>query len=282
MVKRRRRKSRVRPSIRTAFKISLSPSLENLRKVAIVPAKDEAETVGEVVKALLETPVDEVLVVANGCTDDTAVVAAEAGARILEIASPVGHDVGRAIGAAYVDADIYLFTDADIVLPPAYFIPFLNAVGDGLDIALNDLDAIATTRSRTHIVNVCKKFLNTAMGLEHLGINSLTAIPHCLSRRAVKAIGSQNLAVPPKAMVLARKWGLTIKGVASINVNSRNRVRPWIHRPGLGPMDELIIGDHLEALTELIKSEGPRGRFPDMNRDRKKSIQRPFLESIRL
>lgn len=282
MVKRRRRRIRDRQSIRVSSKLSLSPSLKNLRKVAIVPAKDEVETVGHVVASLLEVPVDEVLVVANGCTDDTAKVAAEAGARILDISDPLGHDVGRAIGAAYVDADIYLFTDADIVLPPSYFVPFLNAVGDGLDIALNDLESIATPRSRMHIVNVCKKFLNAAMGLEELGINSMTAIPHCLSRRAVRLIGPQNLAVPPKAMVLARKAGLTMKGVVSVNVNTRNRIRPWLHRPGLGPMDELIIGDHLEALTELLKVDGLRGGYPDGNRGRRKLIQCSLLEAIRM
>lgn len=282
MAKRRRRKLRSRQPVGIPSKISLSSSLKNLYKVAIVPAKDEAETVGQVVKSLLDVPVDEVVVVANGCTDGTAEVASEAGARVLNFPDPLGHDVGRAIGAASVDADIYLFTDADIVLPSAYFVPFLNAVGEGLDIALNDLEAISTPRSRTHIVNVCKKFLNAAMGMEKLGINSMTAIPHCLSRRALRLIGAQNLAVPPKAMVLASKAGLTMKGVASVNVNTRNRVRPWLHLPGLGPMDELIIGDHLEALSELLKSGGVRGRFPDSDRGRKRLIQRSLLEAIRL
>jgi Glycosyltransferases involved in cell wall biogenesis len=282
VARRRRRRSLKRPSIRTVFQTSPSPAWENFRKVAIVPAKDEAETVGAVVKALLGVPVDEVLVVANGCTDDTAKVAAAAGARVLEIAETLGHDVGRAVGASVVDADIYLFTDADIVLPPPYFIPFINAVSQGVDVALNDLDAIATPRSRLHIVNICKKFLNTAIGLEQLGINSLTAIPHALSRRAVRAIGAQNLAVPPRAMVLAHKAGLVMEGVASVNVNTLNRVRPWIHPPGLGPMDELIIGDHLEALAEIVKADGPRARFRDVNRVRGRSLQRAIVETARL
>lgn len=282
MVKRRRRRLRSRQPAGVSVKTSLSSSLKELYKVAIVPAKDEAETVGDVVRSLLEVPVDEVLVVANGCTDNTAEVAADAGARVINFDDPLGHDVGRAIGAASVDADIYLFTDADIVLPPSYYVPFLNAVGEGLDVALNDLESIATPRSRTHIVNVCKKFLNAAMGLEELGINSMTAIPHCLSRRALRLIGSKNLAVPPRAMVLARQAGLTMKGVASVNVNTRNRVRPWVHLPGLGPMDELIIGDHLEALAELLKSNGTRGRFPDSDRGRRRLVHSSFLEAIRL
>lgn len=281
MATRRRRKIRVRRPAGNASKPSLSSSLKNLYKAAIVPAKDEAETVGHVVRALLEVPVDEVVVVANGCADDTAEVAKEAGARVLVYPDPLGHDVGRAVGAASVDADVYLFTDADIVLPPSYFVPFLNAVGEGLDIALNDLESIATPRSRMHIVNVCKRFLNAAMGLEELGINSMTAIPHCLSRRALRLIGAPNLAVPPRAMVLARKAGLTMKGVASVNVNTRNRIRPWVHVPGLGPMDELIIGDHLEALSELLNAGGARGRFPDRERGRRRLIQCSLMEAIR-
>jgi len=259
-----------------------SSSLKEFHKVAIVPAKDEAGTVGEVVKSLLQTPVDEVIVVANGCTDDTVEAAIGAGAKILNIVTPLGHDVGRAIGAAAVDADIYLFTDADFVLPPSTFVPFLNAVADGVDVALNDLDSIATRRARTHVVNVCKRFLNTAMGLEHLGINSMTAIPHALSRRAIDAIGPENLAVPPKAMALARLAGLHIEAVSSINVNSRNRVRPRVHGPGLGPIDQLIIGDHLEALYELVRAGGPRGRYPDVNRDRERLSRCSLLEFVRL
>lgn len=280
MAIRRRRRIRARRPVAMPVSPTLSSSLKNLYKVAIVPAKDEAETVGQVVRSLLEVPVDEVLVVANGCTDDTAEVARLAGARVLDFPDSLGHDVGRAVGASSVDADVYLFTDADIVLPPYFFVPFLNAVGEGVDVALNDLESIATPRSRNHIVNVCKRFLNAAMGLEELGINSMTAIPHCLSRRAVRLIGSDNLAVPPRAMVLAWKAGLVMKGVASVNVNTRNRVRPWVHVPGLGPMDELIIGDHLEALAELLEGD-VRGRFPDHDRGRRRLVQCSLWEAIR-
>lgn len=275
MKKRPKRKVRGRPVIGAATGTALSPLLKGLHKVAIVPAKDEGDTIGDVVRSLRELPLDEVIVVANGCSDDTAERAEAAGARVLNVPEPLGHDVGRAMGAASVEADLYLFTDADIVLPSNFFIPFLNAVAEGVDVALNDLESIATQRSRSHVVNLSKRFLNTAMGLEHLGINSMTAIPHCLSRRAVKAIGTQNLAVPPRAMVMARRANLNIQAVASINVNSRNRVRPKMHRPGLGPMDELIIGDHLEALSVLLREDGTRGQFQDLVRDRK-SLTKKF------
>lgn len=281
MKKRQKRKVRGRPPTGAVNGATLSPKLKDLHKVAIVPAKDESQTIGDVVRSLRELPLDEVLVVANGCTDNTAELAEEAGARVLGVSEPLGHDVGRAMGAAYVEADLYLFTDADIVLPPGFFVPFLNAVAEGVDVALNDLESIATQRSRAHVVNLSKRFLNTVMGLERLGINSMTAIPHCLSRRAVKAIGSQNLAVPPRAMVLARQAGLNIQAVASINVNSRNRVRPRVHRPGLGPMDELIIGDHLEALSVLLREDGTRGRFQDVNRDRRSLTKCSLLEFLR-
>lgn len=229
---------------------------------------DEARTVGKVVSELARLKLDDIVVVANGCSDSTAEAAREAGARLIETPHPLGHDVGRAIGAAGVDADAYLFTDADIILPASAYVPFLSAACEGVDVALNDLDSRASTRARAHIVNICKQFLNTAMGLTKLGINSLTAVPHCLSRKAIETVGWQNLAVPPKAMVLARLAGLKIEAVSYVNVSARNRIRPKAHYLGLTELDELILGDHAEALDTLLRESGARAGLTDLDRNR--------------
>ena len=60
---------------------------------------------------------------------------------------PLGHDVGRAVGAASVNAGMSSFhpTRTLFCRPPTSS-PFFNAVGEGLDIALNDLEAISYAR----------------------------------------------------------------------------------------------------------------------------------------
>lgn len=63
------------------------------RTIAGIPAYNEASTIGEVVREV-KTYVDIVLVVDDGSSDDTARIAQEAGARVIE------HDRNRGYGAA--------------------------------------------------------------------------------------------------------------------------------------------------------------------------------------
>ncbi|PIR75840.1 MAG: glycosyltransferase family 2 protein [Candidatus Magasanikbacteria bacterium CG_4_9_14_0_2_um_filter_42_11] len=83
--------------------------------LAIVPAYNESERVGSVVRSLL-AHVDAVVVVDDGSMDDTAEVAREAGAVVIRhrlnrgqgAALETGHTYARNIGATYVlhfDAD---------------------------------------------------------------------------------------------------------------------------------------------------------------------------------
>lgn len=84
--------------------------------VALVPAKDRADSVAATVAALRALPdVDRVLVVDDGSTDHTADAARTAGADVVRL--PVNRGKGGAVAAgvaASPDADIYLLIDADL------------------------------------------------------------------------------------------------------------------------------------------------------------------------
>jgi len=86
-------------------------------KVAVViPAYNEERTVGSVVQASKQcTLVDEVLVVSDGSTDSTLRVAADAGARSIELLPNRGKGGAMLVGFTHTDADIILFLDADLV-----------------------------------------------------------------------------------------------------------------------------------------------------------------------
>lgn len=84
-----------------------------MKVAAVIPARDEADTVGAVIRAA-QPVVDEVVVVDNGSADGTAQVAASAGARVL--AHEVqGKGEAMAAGVAATDAEVVVFLDADVV-----------------------------------------------------------------------------------------------------------------------------------------------------------------------
>lgn len=94
------------------------------RKVSvIIPARDEARTVGGVVRLVTEglcgrdgTPalVDEVLVVDDGSGDATAQVAAAAGARVVRSPRPQGKGGAMRLGLAASSGELCVFLDADL------------------------------------------------------------------------------------------------------------------------------------------------------------------------
>lgn len=104
---------------------------------AVVPARDEAATVGAVVAGLQELVAAEllveVLVVDGDSTDDTIARAARAGARVLPQARrprglPAGGGKGDALwqGVAATTGDVVLFVDADVRgFTPDFVVPLL-------------------------------------------------------------------------------------------------------------------------------------------------------------
>ena len=87
-----------------------------LTVVALVPAKDRADSVGATVAALRALPaVHRVVVIDDGSTDHTADAARTAGADVLRL--PRNRGKGGAVAAGVVatpEADVYLLIDADL------------------------------------------------------------------------------------------------------------------------------------------------------------------------
>ena len=79
----------------------------------VIPALNEAESIGSVVRSMPWQSIDECIVVDNGSTDGTGAVAAEAGAKI--VTSPRGYGAAMAAGTAAVLATttIIVMMDGD-------------------------------------------------------------------------------------------------------------------------------------------------------------------------
>src|SRR5687767_3385132 len=87
------------------------------RRLAVVPAYNEAATVGGVVGALhRDAPGWDIVVIDDGSTDDTAAVATAAGARVLRL--PFNLGIGGAVQAGFrfacdEDYDLMVQIDGD-------------------------------------------------------------------------------------------------------------------------------------------------------------------------
>lgn len=234
----------------------------------IVPAMNERRTIAAVIaNARAVHPETEVIVVANGSSDGTDEIARRMGARVSVFPRPLGHDVGRSIGARLAKGAILLFTDGDIVIPTEKLRPFVDAVRQGSDVALNRYNGRTLTK-HPHPVVIAKHALNAALRRRDLAGSSMTTIPHAISRRMLEKVGASALSVPPLALVSAVRHGLSVSRAAYVEVGRSNPVRRRGRRED--PLKRLIIGDHVEAMGRMLQEQGPRGGYTDLLRQRNK------------
>jgi len=80
----------------------------------VIPAKNESAAIGKVVAdAVARYPDVEVIVVDDGSTDDTATVAREAGAKVVQHPESLGNGAAVKAGARAARGDIIAFMDGD-------------------------------------------------------------------------------------------------------------------------------------------------------------------------
>lgn len=80
----------------------------------IVPAFDERQTIGDVVRSVAGIAGSELIVVDDGSCDDTAGEARRAGAEVLRLESNMGKGHALDAGVERATADILVFVDADV------------------------------------------------------------------------------------------------------------------------------------------------------------------------
>jgi len=232
----------------------------------IIPAMNERRTIAKVIREAKKIhPNTEVIVVVNGSKDGTKRIVMAHRVTMLTYDEPLGHDVGRSIGADAAKGQILLFIDGDMIISHKQLRPFVHAVANGTDVALNDYSG-PTHKRVVHGVVLAKHVLNVMLSRSDLKGASMTAVPHAISRRALEIIQPSQLSIPPLAHAIAIQSGLIVRAVKRINVGRLNPVR--VREKQGDPLEKLIVGDHLETMDWLSRLRGARGGFSDLTRQR--------------
>lgn len=234
------------------------------RLSVIIPVQNEGRTIGRVIQEVIQLSPIEIIVVVNGCCDQTENIACELGASIIVFQEPLGTDVGRAIGAYSASGYTLLFVDGDFHIQWKELAPFTDAVLKECDLAVNRLDHHLNMRMPWSAVTTLKIALNIAAGREDLANASLVQIPFAMNRRALDRIHWSTLLCPPKAYALGLLEGLIVKPVHTVEVDRLNRYRPHKHnKVGIDHSRATmqIIGDHFEALHAIHRSKEMKGEI---------------------
>jgi CTP:molybdopterin cytidylyltransferase MocA len=246
-------------------RIKRSPGFPANKSVdCVISVKNEKRTLQRQLDELIKLPFEQVIVVVNGSTDGSADIARQHPIRatVMQFDEALGYDVGRAVGASASNAEIVLFLDGDMCISAHSLVPFIQQAERGADVVLNPISSLLPVFANRDTVSHLKHFLNVSLGRSDLHADSMTAIPHVLSRHAIRTIGIPALCVPPLAQALAICAGLkVVSAPKAINVIKHNRKRPINTGKG-NPVERLIIGDHLEALHALTENS-PRLHFAD-------------------
>ena len=140
----------------------------NLTVGAVVPARNEADNIGEVVRELLALRdgarrlIDDFVVCDNGSTDATSQRAREAGARVVHQERP-GYGIACLTAIdALEPVDVVLFTDGDRSFEAAQCVGLIEAIAAGADLAVGSR---ALGRMEPGALSVAQRTGNRLAGL---------------------------------------------------------------------------------------------------------------------
>lgn len=103
----------------------------------VIPAKNESVAIGGTVQGVLRFfPDAEVIVVNDGSSDETAAVAAQAGAKVLNQPYSKGNGAAIKTGMRAATRDIVVCMDADGQHRPEDIAPLLEKLSDGYDMVV--------------------------------------------------------------------------------------------------------------------------------------------------
>ena len=236
----------------------------------VVPAHNEAELLGSTLSHLLDGPDAsqlEVIVVCNGCTDETAAIARQHGAHVVELAEPsksaalnAGDRVAKGFPRFYVDADIGV-TATDLVRAASALRDGVHGVSPRM---IPDLDGRPwMVRAFFDVwlqLPYCKSLIGSGVyGLDEVGRSRFDEFPPVI---ADDLFARLHLRPSERRVVESATFTLRTprKVAALVRVKTRSHLG-WLQLKSLYP--ELFANedaDHHTAIRRLVRHPGTWSR----------------------
>jgi glycosyltransferase involved in cell wall biosynthesis len=196
--------------------------------LVIIPAYNEAETIGKVIEKIQQHfPFGDILVVNDGSSDPTSAIARQKGAMVLDLSYNLG--IGGAMQTGYKFADrmgydIAVQCDADGQHHPAQIKKLIDTLAnDGVDMVLGSR-YLRKKRFRSFFfrrlgVTIFSKILSLIVGQR---LTDTTSGFRAVNRKLIKSFSTfyPSDYPEPEALVLLHKEGFTMKEI-SVNMSSR-------------------------------------------------------------
>lgn len=120
----------------------------------VIPAKNEATSLSAlIVRIAQHHPNAEILIIDDGSDDDTALVASEAGAKVVSHPYSKGNGAAIKTGARHASGDVIVFMDADGQHRPEDIQSLLELLADNVDMVVGSRDATGQASAGRRLAN---------------------------------------------------------------------------------------------------------------------------------